>query len=54
MGTGGSARFPCWAWRELLRRAFEDLLDERLELPLLPQRAGAQALEHGPRQREAQ
>ena len=40
--------------RELLGRAFEDLLDDRLELPPLPDRPRAQPLEHGPRQREAQ
>jgi hypothetical protein len=37
----------------LRRRTFEDLLDERLKLPLLPHRAGAQPLENAPRQRAA-
>jgi hypothetical protein len=43
------------AWRrELLGRAFEDLLDQRLKLSLFPDGAGAQPLERGPRQREVQ
>ena len=36
------------------RRAFKDLLDQRLKLSLFPDGAGAQPLERGPRQREAQ
>ena len=40
--------------RALFVRAFEDLLDERLELALLPQRADTQPLEHRPRQHQAQ
>ena len=40
--------------RALFVRAFEDLLDERLELALLPQRADTQPLEHHPRQHQAQ
>ena len=36
------------------RVVLEDLLDARLELPLFPDGAGAQPLEHGPGQGEAQ
>ena len=51
----GAGRCPSWAWRgELLGHAFEDLLNEPLYVPPLPNRPHAEPLEHGSQQRKAQ